>query len=177
MKLLRGIEVTNTSNRDEVILSYQPYVKYVVYLMSSHFPSHVDKEDILSAGMIGLLDALDRYDPSKGFKFSTFAFPRIRGAVLDFARKEVSCSYVSNEPDVGGPELDEQMIDDELRKELCNEFQYLPSKEWAILWHHYVENVEFKDVAIRMGVTQSRVSQIHKRAVKRLQSALKGRAA
>src|SRR5208283_4032500 len=55
---------------------------------AAHFPPHVDRADLLAAGKLGLIDAADRYDPSRNVRFQTYAMPRIRGAMLDAMRSE-----------------------------------------------------------------------------------------
>ena len=78
--------------RDELITRYLPLIKYVVGRMAVTPPSGLDYEDVLSFGVFGLLDAVDKFDPSKGFVFQTYAIPRIRGAILDELRK---CDWFS----------------------------------------------------------------------------------
>jgi len=72
--------------RDRLILHYSPLVKYVVGRVSSGMPSHVDLADLLSYGVLGLIDAIEKFDPSRGIKFETYGVPRIRGAILDELR-------------------------------------------------------------------------------------------
>ena len=73
-------------DRDTAIKQYAPLVKYVVGRLAIGLPAILDYEDILSYGTIGLSEALDRYDGSKGVKFETYCVPRIRGAMLDELR-------------------------------------------------------------------------------------------
>lgn len=74
--------------RDLLILHYSHLVKYVVGKLSAGLPSHVDRRDLISYGMLGLIDAIDRFELERGFKFETYAMARIRGAVLDELRHE-----------------------------------------------------------------------------------------
>ncbi|GBD23805.1 RNA polymerase sigma factor FliA [bacterium HR29] len=74
------------SDREAAIRQYAPLVKYVVGRLAIGLPSILDYEDILSYGTIGLIEALDRYDGSKGVKFETYAIARIRGAIIDALR-------------------------------------------------------------------------------------------
>ena len=78
--------------RERLVTRYLPLIKYVVGRMTVSPPQGLDYEDLWSFGVFGLLDAIDRFDPAKGFSFRTFAVPRIRGAVLDELRK---CDWVS----------------------------------------------------------------------------------
>ena len=73
--------------RDELVRRYLPLIKYVVSRMAVSPPQGLDYEDILSFGVFGLLDAIDKFEPAKGFVFQTYAIPRIRGAILDELRK------------------------------------------------------------------------------------------
>lgn len=72
--------------RDEQVLRYAPLVRAVVRKLSSSLPPHVSREDLEGYGLVGLLEALDRYDPGHGVRFETFAWHRIRGAILDHLR-------------------------------------------------------------------------------------------
>ena len=74
------------SDRDAAIRQYAPLVKYVVGRLAIGLPAILDYEDILSHGTIGLIEALDRFDDSKGVKFETYAISRIRGAIIDALR-------------------------------------------------------------------------------------------
>ena len=64
-----------------------PMVRHVVYQVSAHFPRHVDKEELVRAGVLGLVEAANRFDASKGVPFPPFAAQRVRGAILDAVRK------------------------------------------------------------------------------------------
>ena len=72
--------------REKLVLQYIPLVKYVVGRMFSHLPSHVSREEIISAGALGLIAAVGRYEPDRQVKFETYAIPRIRGAIIDELR-------------------------------------------------------------------------------------------
>ena len=74
------------SDREAAIRQYAPLVKYVVGRLAIGLPAILDYEDILSYGTIGLIEALDRFDDSKGVKFETYAISRIRGAIIDALR-------------------------------------------------------------------------------------------
>jgi len=72
--------------RDQLIMSYAPIVKYVAGRMAGRMPPHVDLADLMSYGMTGLIHAVERYDPSLGTSFETYANQRVRGAILDQLR-------------------------------------------------------------------------------------------
>ncbi|MBI5590587.1 MAG: FliA/WhiG family RNA polymerase sigma factor [Deltaproteobacteria bacterium] len=72
--------------RNRLITEYLPFVKRIVYRMAVHLPAHVDVDDLMNAGVIGLIQSIDRYDPARDNTLATFASFRIRGAVLSELR-------------------------------------------------------------------------------------------
>jgi len=72
--------------RDQLILQYSPLVKYVAGRVAAGLPSSVDQGDLVSCGMFGLVDAIEKFDPDRGFRFETYAITRIRGAIMDELR-------------------------------------------------------------------------------------------
>src|SRR2546421_743740 len=72
--------------RDRLILTYAPLVKYVAGRLGSGLPAHVDEGDLVSYGLLGLIGAIERYEPDRDVKFETFAIARIRGAIIDELR-------------------------------------------------------------------------------------------
>src|SRR5256714_14995443 len=74
------------SARDELVVKYAPLVKYVIGRMAISLPAAMDSDDVLSAGTVGLLHAIDRFDPEQGVRFETYALQRIRGAIIDTIR-------------------------------------------------------------------------------------------
>jgi RNA polymerase sigma factor for flagellar operon FliA len=81
------LDAKTPEERDTLIQSMLPLVGHIVSRMSLYFPAHTSKEDLISAGVIGLIDALNRYDPNRGSSVKTFCSLRIRGAVLDELRR------------------------------------------------------------------------------------------
>ena len=77
---------TKTVDRDQLINEYLPYVKRIVQRIAVHLPATVDIEDLMNVGVIGLIQAVDRYDPRRDNKFMTYAVFRIKGAVLSELR-------------------------------------------------------------------------------------------
>ncbi|MFT5563413.1 MAG: RNA polymerase sigma factor for flagellar operon FliA [Myxococcota bacterium] len=75
-----------TALREQLILRYAPLVKYVAGRMAVGMPSSVDRGDLTSYGMFGLLDAIEKFDVATGFKFETYAVRRVRGAIIDELR-------------------------------------------------------------------------------------------
>jgi RNA polymerase sigma factor for flagellar operon FliA len=74
------------ATRDRLILHYSPIVKYVAGRVLSRLPDSVDGGDLVSYGILGLIDAIEKFEPTRGVKFETYSVPRIRGAILDELR-------------------------------------------------------------------------------------------
>ncbi len=87
MQWTRWLNRRNPAARDHLIVHYSPLVKFVAGRVGAGLPSTVDRGDLVGSGVIGLIDAMERFDPSHGVKFETFAVPRIRGAIYDGLRK------------------------------------------------------------------------------------------
>ena len=83
----RWLKRRSSSARDHLIVSYAPLVKFVAGRVGAGLPTTVDPGDLVSSGVLGLIDAIERYDPARGVKFETFATPRIRGAIYDGLRE------------------------------------------------------------------------------------------
>lgn len=235
-------EYTRTGRgRDELVKRYLPLIKYVVGRMAVTPPSGLDYEDILSFGVFGLLDAIDKFDPSKGFVFQTYAIPRIRGAILDELRKcdwfsrtgrekvqklnramekilrdkgELRDEWVMQEMGIGEDEyyevqelasrgfitsLDdttpledgevsveatladdresaaERLEDEAEKQQLAESLQELPEREKQMLSLYYYEGLTLKEIGRVMGVSESRVSQIHGKGLSMLRAILKAK--
>src|ERR687891_998470 len=74
------------SARERLVVAYSPLVKFVAGRTGARLPSHVDQADLISYGMIGLVEAMERFEPSREIRFETFAMQRIRGAIIDELR-------------------------------------------------------------------------------------------
>ncbi|GAB4302632.1 MAG: FliA/WhiG family RNA polymerase sigma factor [Desulfuromonadia bacterium] len=79
---------TFRENRDEMIIAHMPMVRYLVNKIASQLPPHLDREDLMSAAVIGLITAAERFDPSRGVQFKTFVEQRIRGTIMDELRAQ-----------------------------------------------------------------------------------------
>ena len=82
----RYIKKREPAVREQLILQYAPLVKYVMGRLAISLPAILDYEDILSSGTIGLIEAVERFDASKGVKFETYAIARVKGAIIDTLR-------------------------------------------------------------------------------------------
>ncbi|MHB8243774.1 MAG: FliA/WhiG family RNA polymerase sigma factor [Acidimicrobiales bacterium] len=79
-------ERSDRQTRDRLIIHYSPLVKYVAGRVLSRLPDSVDQADLVSYGILGLIDAIEKFDMARGVKFETYAVPRIRGAIIDELR-------------------------------------------------------------------------------------------
>ncbi len=108
--------------KDQIIVEYAPLIKYIALKIASRLPSNVELDDLISCGVIGLMDALEKFDPSRDNKFKTYAEFRIRGAILDELRaqdwvprsirekaKLIEKAYSKLESELGRPATDEEM--------------------------------------------------------------------
>jgi len=76
------------ANRDELVVSHLPMVKFLVGKIASQLPPHLDREDLMSAAIVGLITAAERFDPNRGVQFKTFVEQRIRGTIMDELRSQ-----------------------------------------------------------------------------------------
>ena len=228
--------------RDQLIMQYAPLVKYVAGRMVVSLPGLINNEDILSYGTIGLIQAVDRFDPSQGVKFETYAIRRIRGSIIDAIRSlhplsrdtnrrgreieqaydeliqglgrmpedievaehlgltmdefrkqlmESSTTIVSLDTPMGDMGDDEraslvdQIADEDeigvsdqveradLKKRLVKAIHNLPERDRTLISLYYYEELTLKEISEVLGVSTSRVSQLHAAAVFKLRSALR----
>src|SRR5580692_3721749 len=74
--------------KDALIMEYAPLIKFIAQKIAVRLPSHIELDDLISSGVIGLMDAIEKYDPKRDNKFKTYAEFRIRGAILDELRAQ-----------------------------------------------------------------------------------------
>src|SRR3978361_218645 len=84
---LRGLwgrykEEGDATARERLVVAYSPMVKFVAGRLGAGLPSHVDDADLISYGLVGLIGAIERFEPERGIKMETFAMPRIRGSLI-----------------------------------------------------------------------------------------------
>lgn len=229
-----------TTDKEQCLREYAPLVKRIAYHLMARLPSSVSVDDIIQAGMMGLLEAAGRYDELRGAQFDTFASQRIRGAMLDELRQsdwmprglrrdmrriEQALSKLQqrlgrhpNESEVAremGVPLDEyqrmlfesrgaqllyyedfhgedeenfldrynfdsdtdplELLQDEhFREALIKAISNLPERERMLMGMHYEQDMNLREIGEVMGVSESRVCQLHSQAVTRLRSILKG---
>jgi len=124
--------------RDSVITSYLPHVKRIVHRMAVHLPANVEIDELVNAGIIGLIQAVDRFDPSRDNKFITYATFRIKGAVLSELR---SRDYLGRSVRKKVRDLD---------------------NTYSMLEHKLGREVQDEEVAAEMGVSLDKMYQIKK---------------
>lgn len=228
--------------RNQMILEHLPLVKFVAARIAGRLPSHVEIDDLINAGILGLIDAIDKYDPTRKIKFKTYAEFRIRGAIIDELRSldwvprstrqkasRLERAYAEVEQRLGRAANDVEVAEhmgitvDELNQLLCeargvaivsfdelrgegdetferNLLEYLadpetvqpdvrlnldqiyqivagaidhlPEKERLVISLYYYDELTMKEIGEIMDITESRVSQIHTKAIIRLRSKL-----
>src|SRR5439155_897354 len=135
--------------RETLIVHYSPLVKYVASRVATGLTANVEQADLVSYGIFGLIDALEKFDPSREIKFETYAIPRIRGAIIDELR---SLDWVPRSVRFKAREVEKAY------SALEAKLKRAPS------------DAEIGDV---LGVTESRVCQIHTKAVGQLRNNLR----
>ncbi|MBT3585235.1 MAG: FliA/WhiG family RNA polymerase sigma factor [Halobacteriovoraceae bacterium] len=108
--------------KDEIVIEYAPLIKYIAQKIASRLPSNIELDDLISCGVIGLMDAIEKFDPTRDNKFKTYAEFRIRGSILDELRaqdwvprsirekaKLVERTYAKLDSELGRPASDEEM--------------------------------------------------------------------
>src|SRR3954468_5675783 len=110
--------------RERIIVQYAPLVKYVVGRLAINLPTIIDSDDVISYGTMGLIDAVERFDPTRGIKFETYAIARIRGAIIDALRsldqiprtarqraREIEAALAELEAKLKRPPTDQEVAD------------------------------------------------------------------
>lgn len=214
--------------RNRLVLQYSPLVKYVAGRLRARLPHSVEYADLVSDGIIGLMGAIDRFDPDRGLTFQTFAVPRIRGAMVDALRGldwvprsvrdkvrevenaqrllEARLGRVPEDPEIASelgitvPALRElyakvaftsvasmedleladdlseaatqEIEDDQAKEALLRVVDELPERDQVIIALYYFEGFTLSEIGRVLGVTESRVSQLHSRATMVLRTRL-----
>jgi RNA polymerase sigma factor FliA len=193
-------------DRNDAILRCYPMVQRIAHRAASAYglPQGVDTEDLVSSGVLGLAEAWDRFDPSRGVAFEAFAIPRVKGSIVDairaadwVPRKVRQRARGTGEPLVVTVSLDEHGVSDsgdrsvgeriadesaelpgsdvleaEGRRELMLAMNRLPERERMIVTLHYFQGMQLAEIAKALGVTESRASQLHTRALRLLHETL-----
>ncbi|MBF0134921.1 MAG: FliA/WhiG family RNA polymerase sigma factor [Magnetococcus sp. DMHC-1] len=225
--------------REQIIMKYAPIVKYVAGRISMRLPQSVDVDDLYQVGILGLIDAIAKFDPERGIKFQTYAEFRVRGAILDelramdwvprgvrHAATQIQDVFMKLEAQLGRPpedgevakhlgiSLDEyfaqlesvrslsvvsfedlrpSLDDDEwdvldvladplqvdplealglqqVREALSQAVASLPEKERLVVTLYYFEELTMSEIGAVLGLTESRISQLHSKATLRMRA-------
>jgi len=231
-------ETKDPQIREALIIEYSHLIKYIAGRLNIYFGSNVEYDDLVSYGVFGLIDAIDKYDLGKGVKFETYASLRIRGAIIDSIRemdwvprslrqksKDLEKAYWEVENELGHSATDidvakkmnisleefyklinevnvtsmvsledflEQNYEigmdvsntnksdmpehkaelNELKEILGESIDKLPEKEKMVLTLYYYEELTLKEISAIMKVSESRISQLHTKAILRLRGKL-----
>jgi RNA polymerase sigma factor for flagellar operon FliA len=235
--------------RDRLILTYAPLVKYVAGRLGSGLPAHVDADDLVSYGLLGLMGAIERYDPDRDVKFETYAITRIKGSIIDELRSmdwvprsvrarareieraiadlerrlhraptdaeiaekvgisqdelEDSLTDISRSSiaaldelwtvntggtsgsgdqvalidtieDADAPDPQGALSEVEMKEAVGDAIARLPEREKLVVTLYYYEELTLREIGEVLGVTESRVSQLHTKAILRLKGRLAG---
>jgi RNA polymerase sigma factor for flagellar operon FliA len=227
------------AEREALINETLPLIKHIAHRVATRLPSNIELQDLINAGVIGLLDAIDKFEPERNVKFKTYAEVRIRGAILDSLRnldwaprslrkksRDLEKTYADLSQRLGRPATDEEMSEamgeeledfhalvdqlhgltigsfenlsdgedsdsylnyypddgsndpyvkfevNELTKILVDAIENLPEKERLVLSLYYYEEFTMKEIGSLLGVNESRVSQLHTKAMLRLRGKL-----
>lgn len=232
----------SVQEREQFIADYTPLVRRIAHRIAVRLPPHLEVEDLIHSGFLGLMDAMEKFDPKRNTSFRTYAEFRIRGAILDELRARdwlprsmrekanrleevsrrlegrlgrpateaelargmkmdlrsfqdllqqvspVSFLRLDDCPGLSGfseDSLADQLLDpsapdplaqlelEELKRFLTEEIERLPAREKLVLSLYYLEELTLKEIGEVMGVTESRVCQLHSQAVIRLRGRLK----
>ena len=225
---------------NSMLKQYSPLVRRLAHQMIAKLPANVEIDDLIQVGMIGLTDALSRFDAEQGVQFETFATQRIRGAMLDELRgtdwmsrgnrksqrdievavrrlehklgrapqegeiaKEMGISLTEYQDllhkvrgtqlvyleDMGGDEGDNdyldrhvseegadplsQLSDRRMREALIEAIKTLPEREQYVMSMYYEQDMNLKEIAAVLGVTESRVCQLHSQSIARLRAKMR----
>lgn len=226
--------------RESLIIHYSPLVKFVAGRVGAGLPRNVDENDLASYGVFGLIDAIDKFEPERGFKFETYAINRIKGAILDELRsldwvprsvrakaREIERSIVELEHRLQRSPTDEELADhmetdvesiqddlaevsqlgfaaldqtvgggettttlkdlvadpmgispeaafqaEETRRLLVDSINRLPDRDRLVVTLYYYEGLTLAEIGEVLGVTESRVCQIHAKTVMSLRNRL-----
>ena len=213
--------------RNRLVLQYAPLVKYVAGRLRTRMPDSVEQDDLVSDGVLGLMDAIERFEPARGLSFQTFAVPRIRGAIIDGMRsmafvprsvrdklrlvhraqvtleerlgrvpedtevarevgipvqqlRDLSRQGNSNHANLDDFDLadelssaaDHQVEQGDTNASLMRVVDQLAERDQVIIALYYFEGLTLAEIGQVLGVTESRVSQVHRRATATLRQKL-----
>ena len=241
-ELLKKKGKLTNEERGKLILHYAPLIRYVAGRLAMRLPPHISIDDLISSGVMGLIDAIEKFDPTKKIRFKTYAEFRIRGAMLDELRSldwvprsirkkstELAKTYQRLEKEFGRPAEDREVAEamglsmekfyklldktknitfldidmirrkmpeknnkdpfelvagdsetdpsiilnkNEVKRILAEAIIALPEKEKLVVSLYYYEALTMREIGEIMGYTESRISQMHTKAMLRLRGHL-----
>jgi RNA polymerase sigma factor FliA len=231
--------------RDQLLLHYSPLVKYVAGRVAVGLPQNVEHADLVSYGIFGLIDAVEKFDPERGYKFETYAIARIKGSIIDELRamdwvprsvrarardieraiaelerklhraptdEEISeklglstdelddsltdisrssiaaldelwtvntgggdsVALIDTIEDIEAPDPQGSLSQTEMKEAIGEAIARLPEREKLVVTLYYYEELTLREIGEVLGVTESRVSQLHTKAILRLKARLSG---
>lgn len=237
--------VRDPAERERLILEYAPLVKTIAGRLGMRLPQHVSQDDLIGAGIMGLLDAVEKYNASKGVAFKSYAEFRIRGAMLDELRamdwvprsvrrnaRKLEAAYAKVENETMRPASDDEVAQElgvdleafyalleetrgialiseedlghvlpqestalfsngepegkasqdpsdslalaEVREVIAEAIDRLPKNERMVVTLYYYEELTMREIGEVMDYTESRISQLHTKAILRLRGGLRG---
>ncbi len=162
-------------DEDEVVEDHAPLVHFIArkLVSSALVPAHVEYVDLVADGMLALIEAHRRYDVGRGVRFSTFAYMRVRGAMLDGIRKSEGRTYRPELVDITNvvllcPGNLEEQFDD--TSALLDALEHLNPRLRVVIVRHFVLEETLHQVAQFMGLSESRVCQLKKQALSEIRS-------
>lgn len=184
--------------RERLILEYAHIVKYVAGRLKIYLNHNMDFDDLVSCGIFGLIDAVEKFDMSKGVKFESYASLRIRGAIIDGLRdldwvprsvrrkskndENTELQSMVSLDDFLAQNMDFAASDDgtpenhidkiELRNILIEAIENLSERDRLVITLHYFEELTLRELSKTLEISESRVSQIHTRALSKMQENL-----
>lgn len=233
-----ALEDRDFKRREDLIIKYAPLVKKIAERMAMRLPPQISKDELVGPGILGLFDAIDKFDSTKGIKFKTYANMRVKGAILDELRKmdwisrsvrrninrvedavrtlelklgrepkddeiaeemglDIESYYkmISKSCGVNLLSLDELMLDGatpkiskqvsdvpspldnlkvkEIKTVISKALSTLSKKEQLVMSLYYYDELTLKEIANVLDLTESRISQIHSKAIIRLRVKMK----
>ena len=236
--------VTGKADKNQILLQHAPLVKRLAYQLKARLPPSVEVDDLIQAGMMGLLDAVNRYEETHGAQFETYAVQRIRGAMLDELRgmdwlprnlrqdmRKIETAMSDLQQQLGRPPTETEiarhlkmplteyqeklseggghqivyyedyqddnderdnflerylvdengdplsgLMEESFRHALIEAIDSLPEREKILMGLYYEQEMNLKEIGAVMGVSESRVSQLHSQAISRIRATLRSKA-
>ena len=231
------LQTRSREARNEIVMQYADLIKYIALRMRGTYKNYAQLDDVVNQGIIALIDAVEKFEPSRGIKFATFASIKIKGAIIDYIRsqdwvprrlrklsvdlddtnnrlyaefgRQPSHQEMAREMNLSAEQLDRVMqqtysfnllsyeevvwqkmsnmgagedmsldsaddspdrrlMEEELRAQLADSIDALGERERTVISLYYYEKLKLKEIADVLGVSESRVSQIHSAAITKM---------